>query len=33
MNVAHPPENLDAEKYSVGTQKVKESENDFGVMQ
>lgn len=33
MNVAHPPENLDAEKYSVGAQKVKESENDFGVMQ
>jgi tRNA wybutosine-synthesizing protein 1 len=33
MNVQHPPENLDAEKYSVGTQKVKESENDFGVVQ
>lgn len=33
MNVTHPPENLDAEKYSVGTQNVKESENDFGVVQ
>lgn len=33
INVKNPPENLDAEKYSVGTQKVKESKNDFGVVQ
>lgn len=30
MNVEHPPENLDVEKYLVGTQKVKESTSDWG---
>lgn len=33
VNVNNPPENLDAELYSKGTQTVKESEKDLGVQQ
>lgn len=33
VNVPNPPKNLDAERYSKGTQAVKESQNDYLVVQ